>query len=410
MFRRSKNRDSLAYAPTMWPMPLILTVWLTLSAGVGWGLYTLLWWAWGVETPSSSVIEKIGPVEVTKVVLALMAAIGAVFTGAYAYRKQKIQEGDARRADAGVLADRYDRAAEQLGNSSSQAVRLAGVYAMSKLADDWPARRQQCVHVLCAYLCMTESESGIQDNDDKVRAAIIGVVRDHLVDEAGLATWSDFNFDFSGTCLPEANFRGAIFRGSVSFEGTVFSGTCSFDEVRFGGRVEFDGATFKGDAGFLGTRFSGAHAFFRRVTFESDASFHDAKFLRFTDLSNVTFSKSVDFGSAFFYGETVIHDATFSANTSFLSGTFAGETDFSKTTFAGLTFFSGATFSGRTKFDRVRLFGEFAFNGCNFLQGASVDVSGVQRMTRAAKLSSDGKMFRGWPRSSLLPRSAKRCL
>ena len=34
------------------------------------------------------------------------------------------------------------------------AVRLAGVYAMAGLADDWPENRQTCVDVLCGYLRM----------------------------------------------------------------------------------------------------------------------------------------------------------------------------------------------------------------------------------------------------------------
>jgi hypothetical protein len=33
-------------------------------------------------------------------------------------------------------------------------VRLAGVYAMGELADDWQAGQQACIDVLCAYLRM----------------------------------------------------------------------------------------------------------------------------------------------------------------------------------------------------------------------------------------------------------------
>ena len=50
---------------------------------------------------------------------------------------------------------RYGEAAAQLGHGNA-AIRLAGVYAMAQLADDWadPDARQQCVAVLCAYLRM----------------------------------------------------------------------------------------------------------------------------------------------------------------------------------------------------------------------------------------------------------------
>ena len=51
-----------------------------------------------------------------------------------------------------TLNERFATAAGQLGGDKPPAVRLAGVYAMAGLADDWPENRQTCVDVLCAYL------------------------------------------------------------------------------------------------------------------------------------------------------------------------------------------------------------------------------------------------------------------
>jgi hypothetical protein len=54
-----------------------------------------------------------------------------------------------------TLNERFATAAEQLG-SDKPAVRLAGVYAMAGLADDWEENRQTCADVLCAYCaCLT---------------------------------------------------------------------------------------------------------------------------------------------------------------------------------------------------------------------------------------------------------------
>src|SRR5262249_33713884 len=50
------------------------------------------------------------------------------------------------------LNERFAPAAVHLGSDKPPAVRLAGVYAMAGLADDWPEHRQTCVDVLCAYL------------------------------------------------------------------------------------------------------------------------------------------------------------------------------------------------------------------------------------------------------------------
>ena len=53
-----------------------------------------------------------------------------------------------------TLNERFATAAGQLGGDKPPAVRLAGVYAMAVLADDWPENRQTCVDVLCGYLSM----------------------------------------------------------------------------------------------------------------------------------------------------------------------------------------------------------------------------------------------------------------
>ena len=49
-----------------------------------------------------------------------------------------------------TLNERFATAAGRLGSDKS-AVRLAGMYAMAGLADDWSENRQTCVDVLCAY-------------------------------------------------------------------------------------------------------------------------------------------------------------------------------------------------------------------------------------------------------------------
>ena len=46
--------------------------------------------------------------------------------------------------------ERFTAIAAQLGDAQP-AVRLAGVYAMADLADDWAENRQACIDVLCAY-------------------------------------------------------------------------------------------------------------------------------------------------------------------------------------------------------------------------------------------------------------------
>ena len=116
----------------------------------------------------------------------------------YAYRKQRVDEAAGRRADDEGLGKRYQDAAEQLGHEK-EAVRLAGVYSMARLADDWPEQRQTCIDVLCASIRMPilKREDGLNSDADPVRAAIAKLIFTHLAPTV-LANWCDMDLDLSG--------------------------------------------------------------------------------------------------------------------------------------------------------------------------------------------------------------------
>lgn len=88
-----------------------------------------------------------------KVAFAFAAGVGGVFALVIAYRRQRVAEFAEAREGARLFNERFGDTAGQLGHDNA-AVRLAGVYAMARLADDWPDQRQTCVDVLCAYLRM----------------------------------------------------------------------------------------------------------------------------------------------------------------------------------------------------------------------------------------------------------------
>ena len=69
-----------------------------------------------------------------------------------------------------------------LGNANA-AVRLAGVYSMGRLADDWDEQRQTCVDVLCAYMRMSfqEGVSQVGSQEDEVRASIVKNIAQRMV-------------------------------------------------------------------------------------------------------------------------------------------------------------------------------------------------------------------------------------
>jgi hypothetical protein len=144
------------------------------------------------------------------------------------------------RADAAALARRYQDAASQLGHDKA-AVRLAGVYAMSRLADDWDDERQTCIDVLCAYMRLPWQEyqdSSVARDEGQVRRTITSVINRHVA-EGGKVSWSENYFDFTQAQLRDFVLEGCLFTGRVMFAGAEFAGECRFDDIVFKGGASF---------------------------------------------------------------------------------------------------------------------------------------------------------------------------
>ena len=195
-----------------------------------------------------------------------------------------------------TLNERFATAAEQLG-SDKPTIRLAGVYAMAGLADDWEENRQTCVDVLCGYLRMPYEPNPGQGAPEaqrlafqaigEVRHTVIRVVTAHLKNDAAVS-WQGLNFDFTGAVFDGGNFSGAQFSGglvrfsfaqfsggAVNFDYAQFSGgTVNFDHAQFsGGTVNFRGAQFSGGTvGFGSAQFSRGTVNFRGASFSASTS------------------------------------------------------------------------------------------------------------------------------------------
>ncbi|WP_331727068.1 pentapeptide repeat-containing protein (plasmid) [Streptomyces globisporus] len=358
-FRRRPKQDG-RHTPNLWPVWLVAPGALLLVGLVAYGLYH------GAElllaSESTGKGKKPVPVQdVIKTTVTVLTLAGAVLAALYAYRKQLLDEGASHRADATQLTERYSKAAEQLGHEQA-AVRLAGVYAMARLADDWPEQRQVCVDVLCAYLRMpyeTDNNApGFRHGEREVRLTIVRIIRSHLLDPAEDTTWCGRSLDFTGTIFDDGTdfsgvtfsgglvyFRKAAFSGGlVDFSGATFSGgRVDFSRATFsGGLVDFSEAAFSGGrVGFSGATLSGGQVNFSRATLSGGQ----------VNFSLATFSDGqVDFSEARFSGGRVRFNwATFSGGrVDFVGATFSGgQVDFSRATHSGgRVDFVGATFSG----------------------------------------------------------------
>ena len=298
-------------------------------------------------------------------VVSLISLGGTVVVAVIGFRTTRRVTGSTLAEQrARTLNERFATAAEQLG-SDKPAVRLAGMYAMAGLADDWEENRQTCVNVLCAYLRMPYEPDPGQDAPEpqrltfeairEVRHAVIRVIAEHLQKDATVS-WQGLRFNFTGAIFDGGDFREAEFSHSpVVFDRAEFSG----------GEVRFNDASFSGRYVFFGgAKFSGGTVRFDRATFSGSAvSFRNAEFSS---------------------GEVRFNDARFSG----------GEVYFSGAQFSGTTvIFKGAQFSsGTVNFGRVQFPTGAAVDGAQFSSG-TVSFIGASFSRRG--VTFDGAQFSG---------------
>jgi uncharacterized protein YjbI with pentapeptide repeats len=389
-------------------------------------------WLIGLDLPvTGTVADPAGALlDIVKVSLGIAAGAGAVVALVVAYRRQLIGETESHRADERLFTERFTTAAEQLGHEKA-AVRLAGVYAMARLADDWDEQRQTCIDVLCAYLRMPyEPEGAASSGEREVRLTVIRVIRAHLQgdDSNGQPSWIGHDLDFTGAVFDGGDFSGSTLTGTTKFTGAEFidgqvsftraefsGGLVSFARARFSGAlvsfggakfigadVSFDGAEFSGgEVSFLGAMFSGgevsfAHAMFTggqvpfaRARFSGGlVSFGGAKFIG----GQVTFARA-----EFSDGEVSFSDAEFSgAQVPFVGAMFSGgHVRFSAAMFSsGEVSFLGAMFSGGEVTFAHAMFtgGQVWFRGAEFTAG---QVSFIGAKFIGSDVSFDGAEFSG---------------
>ncbi|WP_328674556.1 pentapeptide repeat-containing protein [Streptomyces sp. NBC_00322] len=380
---RRRQAPQGRHTPNLWSVwvvaPLALLVVGALSFGLYHGVYGLLADAARSQKPRKPVNIN----DVIKTTVTVLTLVGAVLAGIYAYRKQLLSEGDAHRADASQLADRYTTAAEQLGHDQA-AVRLAGVYALARLADDWEEQRQVCIDVLCAYLRMPyeadESAPGHKAGEREVRLTVIRVIRDHMRQPEAPTTWSECSFDFTGATFDGGDFSEGHFRGLVSFNGATFAGgTVSFDDATFaGGLVSFNGAAFAGGSvSFDDATFADGLVSFNHATFAGGTvTFNDATFGDCT----VTFHYARFRGGTVPFFGAIFGDGTVSFNHAIFGD---GTVTFFDAIFGGATVtFIGATFGGAT----------VDFTGVGFRDGT---VTFNRAAFRGGTVTFDGALFGG---------------
>lgn len=169
------------------------------------------------------------------------------------------------------LSQRFQDASAQLGDTKA-AVRLAGVYALARLADDWAEQRQVCLDVLCSYLRIADRHD--ERGEDQVLFAVQAVLKRGLeVGETG-ATWPDMRVDLSRTVLRDFQLtRFAVH--SLSLSGATLVGDCALDgEVS--DASDLNGMHVKGSLQLAGVGLLGVNM--RNINYEGNLRNSEWKF------------------------------------------------------------------------------------------------------------------------------------
>ncbi|MFC4005372.1 pentapeptide repeat-containing protein [Prauserella oleivorans] len=294
-FTVRRLRSSIGMSVFGW---LVLGV--AVAGGTAAGLLALLGWP---RIPAAGEFGVAQTLELLKIALAVVAGFGGVVLLAVNLRRQRVAEAEhdlaverGEREQVQSFNERFGTAAEQLAHESP-AVRIAGVYAMAGLADDWLAKRQVCVDVLCGYLRLGSAEP--DPGEVEVRDTVLRIVRERM--RTG-GHWRQVALDFTGVRFVDADFSGMVFGGDVTFDGAVFEGErTSFDHARFHGTLSCHGTSFDSRlTTFTSARFLGTGVEFVGTRFGGEVvDFRDAELRgRSVDFYRVAFGKQkLDFSA-----------------------------------------------------------------------------------------------------------------
>jgi hypothetical protein len=350
--RSGGNTPTATQPPLNWWIVVAAAV---VVAAVAWGATKgLLHVANAAKDPAAAQVEAI------KTGLSIAAGTGGVFALLLAVRRQWHQEvstaadsahrervAASTEADASArrVTEQYTKAADQLGSDKAQ-VRLAGLYALERLAQDNPDLRQTIVNVICAYLRMpyvpppvhidtkrsllspeswlarsAKPDPGVQE-ELEVRTTAQRILFSHLTDTRDEAErlitpphphhWAGISINLSGATLVDADLWYANCF-SADFTGTIFTGNTSFFYAKFDDIAKFDKATFQGFTSFVGAIFN-RHAWFKGTSFSKGVALAGATFKQQAVLYDTSFSGHLGLEELRFENDIFLQDPTFEDN------------------------------------------------------------------------------------------------
>ncbi len=230
----------------------------------------LLWVFLGTGSPADA-----RRLDAIRTAASLVIGAGGAAALLLAARRQRYVELDLeqREHDAAErrVTELYGKAADQLGSDKAP-VRLAGVYALERLAQDHPRHRQTIVNLLCTYLRMPYQRPREPTPEQQVRAAVQEVFEVHLQPSDPSRFWPEIDLTLSGAALEYFWLRNCEAR-NANFRYTTFHEIAAFRDTTFTGRTDFHRCTFTGTADLRRVAFGENKARFTDATFAGDVTF-----------------------------------------------------------------------------------------------------------------------------------------
>ena len=286
--------------------------------------------------------------------------------------------------------ERYTKAVEQLGNASAP-VRMGGVYTLIGLADEWlldenldyaekVREGQVIVNNLCAYIrspftlasyydefsqASPTPEGVYKDNQQKfytdkaeftseadIRLTIIKEIHNRLQspDKNTPGTWSDFEYDFSGsTFFYPINLTNSYYAKPVNFSGSTYQDDADFESSTYQNRADFSDSIYRCWADFRSSTYQ-SQANFSGSTYQDGATFNGSTYTGWANFNCSTYREGAYFNYSTYRGEAYFNSSTYREETYFNSSTYQGWADFNYSTYQNEVYFNDSTYQGKADF------------------------------------------------------------
>lgn len=255
---------------------------------------TIVWWAVGLAVTAAVAVTLLWlflgggdqasarRLDALRTAASLVIGAGGAAALLLAARRQRYVELDLEQkehdANERRVTELYGKAADQLGSDKAP-VRLAGVYALERLAHDQPQHRQTVVNLLCAYLRMPytppESPEDTESAQEQlVRMTVQDVFETHLRPADEERFWPDIDLRITAATLEFFWFRQCRVR-SATFRHTTFHEIAAFRDTEFTVGADFHRTHFTGTADLRRVAFGPRRVNFRNTTFDGNVDFGD---------------------------------------------------------------------------------------------------------------------------------------